>query len=192
MTTSKEPSGSGHLRFSSRLALAACLLVCHTAAGCTTATPPPPTSAGVTSPGGAGSEDDSSAIDPNCQVNVHAGGPIHNYFGIPNPARTQDATNAIAQLDFADLYRLPPFRIQGPAGLVRLDAQGATTGGGRNWQVQVNGVNGHSTISHMGIGAALAGASTASRQAFVQRSARNGLVQSLNTGNSYQVTGFCN
>ncbi|MFY0581058.1 hypothetical protein ACN28S_48535 [Cystobacter fuscus] len=46
----------------------------------------------------------------------------------------------IALLPFADLYRNPPFRIDGPTGLVRLDVQGAIAGGGRNWQVQLNGV----------------------------------------------------
>jgi len=38
----------------------------------------------------------------------------------------------------------------------------------------------------------LAGASTADRRTFVQRSARNGLVQSLGTGNIYNVNGNCN
>lgn len=131
-------------------------------------------------------------VDPNCQVNVAAGAAIPNYFGAPNAAQRNDATNAIALLDFADLYRNPPFRIQGPAGLVRLDVQGAIAGGGRNWQVQINGVAGNSTISTMLIAGGLAGASTADRQAFVQRSARNGLVQSLATANIYNVTGNCN
>jgi len=131
-------------------------------------------------------------VDPNCQVNVAAGAAIPNYFGAPNAAQRNDATNAIAQLTFADLYRNPPFRINGPAGLVRLDVQGAIAGGGRNWQVQINGIAGNSTISTMLIAGGLAGASTADRQAFVQRSARNGLVQSLATGNIYNVTGNCN
>lgn len=131
-------------------------------------------------------------VDPNCQVNVVAGAAIPHYFGAPNGAQTADATNAIAQLTFADLYRMPPFRINGPAGLVRLDVQGVIAGGGRNWQVQINGVPGASTISTMLINGAVGGASTPDRQAYVQRSARNGLVQSLNTGNIYNVGGFCN
>jgi hypothetical protein len=138
------------------------------------------------------SETPEAFVDPNCVVNVVAGAAIPNYFGVPNNAQRNDATNAIAQLAFADLYRNPPFSIQGPAGLVRLDVQGAIAGGGRNWQVQINGVAGHSTISTMLIAGGLAGASTADRQAFVQRSARNGLVQSLGSGNIYSVTGNCN
>jgi len=131
-------------------------------------------------------------VDPNCQVNVVAGAAIPNYFGPPNGAQSGDATNAIAQLTFGDLYRLPPFRINGPAGLVRLDVQGAIGGGGRNWQVQINGVHGASTISTMLINGAVGNASTPERQAYVARSARNALVQSLNTGNVYNVGGFCN
>ena len=130
--------------------------------------------------------------DPNCVVNVVAGAPIPNYFGVPNAAQRNDATNAIAALTFADLYRNPPFRIHGPAGLVRLDVQGAIAGGGRNWQVQINNVHGNSTISTMLVAGGLAGASTADRRTFVQRSARNGLVQSLGTGNIYNVNGNCN
>lgn len=129
-------------------------------------------------------------VDPNCQVNVVAGAAIPNYFGAPNAQQFNDATDAIAQLTFGDLYRNPPFSI--PSGLVRLDVQGAIAGGGRNWQVQINGVQGHSTISTMLIDGAVGNASTPSRQAYVQRSARNALNQSLNTANIYRVTGFCN
>jgi hypothetical protein len=131
-------------------------------------------------------------IDPNCQVNVAAGGPFPNPYPGMNNAQHADATNVIAQLTFGDLYRNPPFRIQGPANLVRLDVQGVIPGNGRNWQVQVNGVNGASTLSTMLIDGTLAGASTADRQVYVARSARNGLVQSLNSGNTYRVTGDCN
>jgi hypothetical protein len=132
------------------------------------------------------------AVDPNCQVNVVAGGAIPNYFGVPNNAQRNDATNAIAQLTYGDLYRNPPFSIAGPAGLVRLDVQGVIAGGGRNWQVQINGIVGHSTVSTMLITGAVGNASTPDRQAYVQRSARNALNQSLATGNVYSVTGFCN
>ena len=130
------------------------------------------------------------AVDPNCTVNVAQGGAINNYFGAPNAQQQRDATNAIAQLDFNDIWRNPPFRIN--FGTVRLDVQGAINGGGRNWQVQINGVNGNSTISHATIQGPLAGASTADRQAFVQRKMRDALVQSLNSGNSFDVNGNCN
>ena len=130
-------------------------------------------------------------VDPNCTVTVVAGPPFAHPFAGLNAAQRADATNAIANLQFADLYRNPPFRINGPAGLVRLDVQGAIAGGGRNWQVQVNGVVGASTIATMLIAGTTAGASTPERRAFVQRSARNALVQSLGTGNTYNVNGVC-
>lgn len=131
-------------------------------------------------------------VDPNCQVNVVAGGAFPNPFPGMNNNQRADATNAIALLAFADLYRNPPFRINGPANLVRLDVQGGVAGNGRNWQVQINGVNGASTVATMLIDGTLAGASTADRQAFVQRSARSGLVQSLGSGSTFRVTGNCN
>ena len=134
--------------------------------------------------------DGAPLVDPNCQVNVVAGAAIPNYFGPPNAAQRNDATAAISQLTFGDLYRNPPFSIG--AGLVRLDVQGAIPNGGRNWQIQINGVHGHSTISTMLIAGAVGNASTPDRQAYVQRMARNALNQSLATGNIYSVTGFCN
>jgi hypothetical protein len=48
-------------------------------------------------------------------------------------------------------------------------------GNGRNWQVQINGIAGASTVSTMLIDGTAGGASTPERQAFVQRSARNAL-----------------
>jgi hypothetical protein len=134
---------------------------------------------------------DAALVDPNCQVNVVAGQAIPNYGGPPSNAQQSDSTNAISQLGFADLYRNPPFSINGPANRVRLDVQGVIPGNGRNWQVQINGVNGNSTIAAMLIDGTLANA-TGANQAFVQRSARSALVQSLNTHNIYRVTGTCN
>ena len=131
-------------------------------------------------------------VDPNCAVTVVAGNAFPNrYAAALTPAQQTDATNAIAALTFGNLYRNPPYRISGPANLVRLDVQGAIAGNGRNWQVQINNINGASTIATMLIDATAGGASTPDRQSFVQRSARNALVQSLATGNTYQVNGPC-
>lgn len=130
------------------------------------------------------------AVDPNCNANVAPNGAINNYFGAPSPAQRQNATDAIAQLDFGDLYRAPPFRIN--VGAVRLDAQGLNAAGDANWQVQINGVHGNSSIAHAQIAGTLGFASTADRQAYIQRIARNALVQSLNTGNRQDATGICN
>ena len=131
------------------------------------------------------------AQDPNCNVNVGANGPINNIFpGNINQNARDQAQRAIANLDFADLYRDPPFRINRPP--VRLDAQGTNHAGDANWQIQVNGVNGHSTIAHVQVSANLANASTLARQTYVQRRVRHALNESLNTGNRYDVTGICN
>ncbi len=127
--------------------------------------------------------------DPNCTVVITQGGVIPNYFGAPSPRQRQDATDAIAQLTFADIWRLPPWRIN--QGTVRLDIQGVIAGGGRNLQVQINGIAGNSTISGVTVQGNLANASTAARQAYVQRMVRSALVQSLNTANMQNVNGPC-
>lgn len=126
--------------------------------------------------------------DPNCTITITPGGQIPNYYN-PSPANRQDATDAIAQLTFADIWRLPPFRIT--VRTVRLDVQGAIAGGGRNWQVQVNGIQGASTISAVLVQGNLATASTAERQAYVQRMVRQALVESLNTARIEDVNGPC-
>lgn len=126
--------------------------------------------------------------DPNCTISITNTGPINNYH-VPSPANIQDATDAISQLVFADIWRLPPFRIS--VRTVRLDVQGAIAGGGRNWQVQINGISGASTISAIIVQGNLATASTEERRAYVQRMVRNALVQSLNTARSMDVNGPC-
>ena len=146
---------------------------------------------GCASPGGLPVAAVAAVGDPNCQVTVVAGTAFPNRFAGLTGNQRDDATNAIALLTFADLYRNPPFRITGPANLVRVDVQGVIPGNGRNWQVQINNIAGASTISTMLIDGTAGGASTPERQAFVQRSARNALVQSLGSGNTYRVSGVC-
>lgn len=126
--------------------------------------------------------------DPNCAITINYLGPINNYYQ-PSPANRQDATDTIAQLTFADIWRLPPFRIS--VGTVRLDVQGAIAGGGRNWQIQVNGINGASSIAAIVVQGNLATASTEERQAYVQRMVRSALVQSLNSARTMDVNGPC-
>ena len=169
-----------------------CLTLMVSLAGCPSPQPSSSTRTPRAEPPLASAASGQEFLDPNCQVDVVGGGAIPHYFGAPNAGQRNDATNAIAQLAFADLYRNPPFRINGPANLVRLDVQGVIAGGGRNWQIQINGIGGATTISHMLINGAVGGASTPDRQANVQRSARNALNQSLATGNTYNVGGFCN
>jgi hypothetical protein len=125
------------------------------------------------------------AQDPNCNTNLVQGLMIPGYVA-PNGATQANASNAIARLMFADIWRLPPFRIT--ENNVRLDVQGAIAGGGRNWQAQV----GPNSIAHANIVGTLAGASTVARRTYIQRVFRNALVQSLADGHSYTLTGNCN
>jgi hypothetical protein len=58
-----------------------------------------------------------------CAGNLVNDGPIRGLLRL-NQNQKKAATNAVAQLTFADLYRAPPFRIT--VGNVRLDAQANT------------------------------------------------------------------
>ncbi|MBC9909890.1 hypothetical protein [Chitinophaga varians] len=127
--------------------------------------------------------------DPNCTINITPQGAIPNYPGTVSNKNITDAQNAIGQLTFADIWRLPPFRIE--YGTVRLDVQGAIAGGGRNWQVQINGMQGGSTISATLVQGNLATASSSERQQYVQRMVRNALEQSLASRNVMNVNGPC-
>ncbi|HVI49287.1 MAG TPA: hypothetical protein VM802_30760 [Chitinophaga sp.] len=133
-------------------------------------------------------QDEMLLNDPNCTININNTGPIPNYYQ-PTPVNMQDANNTIAQLTFADIWRLPPFRIT--TGTVRLDVMGVIQGGGRNWQIHINGINGPSTIASITVQGNLATASTQERQAYVQNMTKRALQQSLMSANSMDVNGPC-
>ena len=128
--------------------------------------------------------------DPNCIINVAATGPLRNYPKVPpNATQMSDARGVIAKLNFADIWRKPPFSIT--QGTVRLDIQGGIANGGRNIQVQLNGASGDSTISGTTVQGNVGTASTAARQDYVQRMVRNALANSLNDRQFYDVNGPC-
>ncbi|QJB31541.1 hypothetical protein HF324_09220 [Chitinophaga oryzae] len=128
-------------------------------------------------------------VDPNCTITIVVGNNIPNYPSTVSKKNITDAQNAIGRLTFADIWRLPPWRIE--EGTVRLDVQGAIANGGRNWQVQINGINGNSTISATLVQGNLATASTAERQQYVQRMVRRALEDSLSTKKVTDVNGPC-
>lgn len=129
------------------------------------------------------------ANDPNCSATVRQGSAIRNHYTGATSRNLQDGNSAIAALDFAELYRKPPFRIT--KGSVRLDAQGLNSDGDANLQIQLNGVSGKSTIAHVQVAAELGGASTPDRAKYVQRKVRGALLKSMETGRSYTVSGDC-
>ncbi|HEY1166420.1 MAG TPA: hypothetical protein VGE90_14670 [Chitinophaga sp.] len=130
-----------------------------------------------------------SLNDPDCNISINSIGLIYNHC-TPSPANIQDATNAIFQLEFADIWRLPPFGIT--VGTVRLVVQESIEGGGRNWQILINGINGANTISAVKVFGNLAPASSQERQAYVQKMVRLALVESMNLAALREVFGPCN
>ena len=120
-------------------------------------------------------------------MTVTQGAAIPNHYQ-PNANQRTAAHNVIAQLQYADLWRGAGTLHNN--GTLRVDMQGTIPGNPiqHNIQVQVNGVNGSSTIAHANVSASIMTKDPAN-----QRGAANKVIsalnQSLDTGHSYSVAG---
>lgn len=120
-------------------------------------------------------------------MNVIQGGPIPHRPAITN-AQREAAYNVIAQLDYTDLW-LGPGTLRSNQ-LMRVDMQGQIAGPPvqSNLQVQINGVQGRSTVAH-----AIVSASIMTNNQQNQQGARNKVVEALNKslddGHGYTVNG---
>ncbi|RBL89446.1 hypothetical protein [Chitinophaga flava] len=132
---------------------------------------------------------DVMAGDPNCPISITPQNAIPNYAGNVSTANIADAQNVVSQLTFADIWRLPPFRIS--FGTVHLGVMGVIAGGGRTWQIDINDVNGYSTIAATTVQGNLATASTSERQQYVQQMVRRALEESLSNRRIADVNGPC-
>jgi hypothetical protein len=134
-------------------------------------------------------------------IQKNQGAQLPNAF--PNAltnARHTDAVNAINALDYADLWGAPGTKTS--RGTMRVDLQGYTTTGEANLQLQVNGVNGNSSVAGILISPSAQsavpnrtnGAQVAAQQAEIRRVAVSAFMDSLNNfeqGNPrfWRVTG---
>jgi hypothetical protein len=120
-------------------------------------------------------------------MTVASTGPINNRT-VPNRTQRSRAQDVIASLQYADLWRnagtLHDNRV------VRVDMQGIINGPPRqsNIQVQLDGVQGNSTIAHANVSWSIMTDDPAN-QLGALRKVISALNQSLDTGNSYSVTG---
>ncbi|CCY63929.1 putative uncharacterized protein [Clostridium sp. CAG:967] len=123
-------------------------------------------------------------------LTITQGNQIPNFYASINQNMRNDAHNAIGQLQYADLFR-------GAGTLtnfdrVRVDMQGTFNRNGSTWsniQVQVNGQNGNSTIAHVELNHQCANITNIENQRGVTNKVRSALEQSLDSGNTYVVTG---
>ncbi|MBC9934463.1 hypothetical protein [Chitinophaga qingshengii] len=127
--------------------------------------------------------------DPNCNITIIPGDNIPYYASGVSNNNIADAQLAIAQLTFMDIWRLPPFKID--YGTVHLGVMGVTAGGGRNWEIRINGLNGNATIAATTVQGNLATASTSDRQQYVQLMVRNALNESLHSKRTTDANGPC-
>lgn len=75
-------------------------------------------------------------------------------FYTPSQANIRDVELVLQALTFADIWQLSPFRkVQ---GTIRIEVKGAVSGGGRHWQIHVNGIKTHALISEVIVDGTLA------------------------------------
>jgi len=135
-------------------------------------------------------------------IQIMPGNPIAKYRWLPgNKPNTeyQNASKAIHKLDYAQIWGgIGTILNEGGtgAGGVRIDIQNPPAGGGANLQIQLNGVQSTptkgTTVAHVLIAGSLAnygGVNYLGQRTYVISQVKNAFFQSLNTGNTYSVTG---
>src|SRR5215831_17345506 len=116
----------------------------------------------------------------------------------PDP-QYKNASKAIHSLDYADLWgKIGTIKTEGGAGAggVRIDIQSPPADGSANIQIQLNGVRATDTkgtsIAHVLIAASLGGyggTDALPQRTYVMSQVKNAFFQSLNSGNTYTVSG---
>lgn len=120
-------------------------------------------------------------------LQVERMGDVRNAYGNMNANQERDARLAINAIDFADVWRDAGTIVN--QGLVRLDVQGRTAAGEQNLQVQINGVNGNSTVAAALIAESVQDASIKAQQVYAVRKIKDALFSSMNDSHIYRVTG---
>lgn len=120
-------------------------------------------------------------------LQVERMGDVRNAYGNMNGNQERDARLVINAIDFADVWRGAGTIVNEP--LARLDVQGRTAAGEQNLQVQINGVNGNSTVAAALIAESVQDASTKAQQVYAVRKIKDALFSSMNDGHIYRVTG---
>ena len=120
-------------------------------------------------------------------LQVERMGDVRNAYGNMNANQERDARLAINAIDFADVWRGAGTIVN--QGLVRLDVQGRTAAGEQNLQVQINGVNGNSTVAAALIAESVQDASIEAQRVYAVRKIKDALFSSMNDGHIYRVTG---
>lgn len=120
-------------------------------------------------------------------LQVERMGDVRNAYGNMNANQERDARLAINAIDFADVWRGAGTIVN--QGLVRVDVQGRTGAGEQNLQVQINGVNGNSTVAAALIAESVQDASIEAQRVYAVRKIKDALFSSMNDSHIYRVTG---
>ena len=120
-------------------------------------------------------------------LQVERMGDVRNAYGNMNANQERDARLAINAIDFADVWRGAGTIVN--QGLVRLDVQGRTAAGEQNLQVQINGVNGNSTVAAALIAESVQNANIEAQRVYAVRKIKDALFSSMNDNHIYRVTG---
>lgn len=114
-------------------------------------------------------------------------GMMPNRYGNMNANQQNAAMHAIDAIDFADVWRGAGTIVN--QGGVRVDVQGRTGSQQQNLQVQINGVQGNSTVSTALIADSVGETSIEAQRVYALRKIKNALFSSLNDGHIYGVSG---
>ena len=120
-------------------------------------------------------------------LQVERMGDVRNAYGNMNANQERHARLAINAIDFADVWRGAGTIVN--QGLVRLDVQGRTAAGEQNLQVQINGVNGNSTVAAALIAESVQNANIEAQRVYAVRKIKDALFSSMNDNHIYRVTG---
>lgn len=120
-------------------------------------------------------------------LQVQQQGPMPNAFGNMNANQQHDAMHAIDAIDFADVWRAAGTIVN--EGTVRVDVQGRTGNQQQNLQVQINGVQGNSTVATALVADSVGETSIEAQRVYALRKIRSALFSSLNDGHIYSVSG---
>lgn len=117
--------------------------------------------------------------------NIYPGSP-----GSLNNNRKESVYSVIAELDYQDIFQNGAGTLH-DNGVMRVDMQGTFNRDGFRWhnlQVQVDGVNGNSTVAHANVSEQTMTGDPANQRGVVKKVV-SALNQSFDAGQSYEVTG---
>ncbi len=108
------------------------------------------------------------------------------YFFEPNSINIKDIEQAVSDMDFDNIWKLPHWRMV--RGTIRIEVKGAISGGGRHWQIHVNGIKSDALVSDVLVEGRLKKAGSQQlKDAIVNCFRKDALLGSMNSRHSMEL-----